>query len=173
LYFLYAAFIVYAVVDGYQAATQPGVVAPGLLFFSALFAGFAAFWGALGVLELRGHHHQNISGSILSMLVLAGAGLLQDAHIDTSDAEALSVIFVTAMLGLNDLRTLPEKRVFSAVLSVDALLLISFSLIAKYPKSVSALAAVVGTAGTLCGIGMLGFGLLGLIMPPRPLGTKT
>lgn len=148
---------------------QPNTYVPELLLFSAIFAGLAAFWGALGVLELRGHHHQNISGSILSMMFVAAAALFQDSHIDVSEGEALLVVFITAMLSLNDLRALPEKRTSSAVLSVDALLLISYSLIATYPKSFSGLATVLTTAGILGGVCMLGLGLFGLVKPPRSL----
>lgn len=152
---------------------QPDTYVPDLLLFSAFFAGFAAFWGALGVLELRGHHHQNISGSILSMMFLAAAALFQDSHIDVSEVEALLVIFVTAMLGLIDLRALPERRTFSAVLSIDALLLVSYSLIATYPNSFSGLATVIEAAGFLGGVCMLGLGLFRLVKPLRPLGTPT
>jgi hypothetical protein len=172
LYFVYAAYIAYLIVGGFQTAMQTNTYVPGLLLFSFIFAGSAAFCGALGVLELRGHHHQNIAGSILSMMFLAAAALLQDSHIGVSEGEALLVVFVTAMLGLIDLRALPERRTFSAVLSLDAFLLISYSLIAAYPKSFSGPAAIITDAGILGGVFMLGFGLFRLVKPPRPLGVQ-
>lgn len=82
------------------------------------------------------------------------------------------MVFTTAMLGVNDLRALPEERTFSAVLSVDALLLLSYSLIATYPKSFAGLATVLTTAGILAGVCMLGLGLFGLVKPLRSLGMQ-
>lgn len=170
LYFVYAGYIFYETILSYQLAMQP----PPTNFLPLLlllfpFVGFGGFWGALGVLELRGHHRQNISGSILSMMFLSAAALVEDSHIDVLEGEILLVIFVTAILGLIDLRALPDRRTFSAVLSVDALLLISYSLLATYPKSFSGLATIIEAAGLLGGACMLGFGLFRLAKPSKPL----
>jgi hypothetical protein len=174
LYFAYAAYIVYGIIESYVAALQPNTFVPGLLVFSIVFLIFAAMWAGFGVLELRGHHDQNIFGSILSMMFLAALGIFQDATIDVSAVGLLVilVVLVTAMLALNDLRASPGKRTFPAVLSVDALLLILFSMIATYPKRFSDIAAIVGPLGTLVGIGMLGFGLFRLVRPRRSFSAQ-
>ena len=174
LYFGYAAYILYGIVESYVASLQPNTFVSGLLVFSAILVIFAALWAGFGVLELRGHHDQNIFGSILSMMFLAALGIFQDATIDVSAVGLLVilVVLVTAMLALNDLRASPGKRTFPAVLSVDALLLIFFSMIATYPKRFSDIAAIVGPLGTLVGIGMLGFGLFRLVRSPKSLSIQ-
>jgi hypothetical protein len=174
LYFVYAAYIVYGIIESYVTSLQPNTFVPGLLVFSAIFLIFAVMWAGFGVLELRGHHDQNIFGSILSMMFLAALGIFQDATIDVSAVGLLAilVVLVTAMLALNDLRASPGKRTFPAVLSVDALLLIFFSMIATYPKRFSDIAVIVGPVGTLVGIGMLGFGLFRLVRPRRPFSAQ-
>ena len=167
LYFVYAGYLIYIILEGFQAARQPNTIVPELIPTSVILAGFAAFWVALGLFQLQGHHHQNIAGSVLSMTILFAASIFQDATIGLAEGEALLVIVATAMLGLIDLRVLPERRAFPAVMSVDALLLISFSLMAKYPGSLSLLGAVLGTVGVLGGAGMLVFGLFRLIRPTK------
>jgi hypothetical protein len=172
LYFLYVAYLAYWAFEADQIM-QPGTAVADPLPFVAPYAAIAAFWGALGFLELRGHHRQNISGSILSMMVVAGAALVEDSHIDLVEGEALLVILVTGMLGLLDLRALPERRTFPAVMSIDTFLLISYSLLATYPRGFSGFATIIEGAGILAGVGMLALGLFWLARPLSPLRMHT
>ena len=174
LYFLFAAYLGFQVIDGLVMSMQPNTYVE-LFPFAYALALLAAMWFGFGVLELQGYHRQSITGSVVSMLFLALPFLVQDGHYDLIGLLTLAFLASLPVTSLIDLRTLSGSRDFGYVLSVDSLLLILISL-SNYQSNPGSntirgspeLEGIVSfTAGSL----MLAYGIFRTIRPGRGPGS--
>ncbi len=162
LYFIFFAYLAYYSVAEIQMAMNPRAYVPDYLML--LMLGSTLTWAGLTLFQLKGYHRHNIPGSILSML-LVSTFFFEDQHIGTNEVLLLLLFLAAGLLSLNDLRRLPDRRIFSAILLVDALLLLFSSAIAYRSWSVQGFPEAAAAAGILGGLAMLCFGVFRLVRP--------
>ena len=162
LYFTFFAYLAYHSVAEIQMVMNPRAYVPDYLML--LMLGSTLTWAGLTLFQLKGYHRHNIPGSILSML-LVSTFFFEDQHIGTNEVLLLLLFLATGLLSLNDLRRLPDRRIFSTILLVDALVLVFFSAIAYRSLSVQGFPEAAAAAGILGGLAMLCFGVFRLVRP--------
>jgi hypothetical protein len=169
MYFVYAGVSAIAAAGTSLSPGVPNAEVPVLLLDVSFFGGLALLWAGLGLLELRGHHLHNVTGSILSMLLLAMFFFGQDGHLDLEGLLILGLVAVPPIVSLVDLKGMGGSRAFGAALSVDSILLIWLSLsnYSALPGSntIRGPPQLEGLVGMLAGTGLLAYGILRTIRP--------